>query len=93
MSSNIDTPTQKRAVSRGMAGRFALGIFLSALSGLMLLLSFPPYGLWPLVWVGFIPYLVAQYRHEREVGQEQDPLKQDWHSRFLILCRLDADEA
>ncbi|HLF73249.1 MAG TPA: hypothetical protein VI524_02795, partial [Anaerolineales bacterium] len=42
--------------------RFALGILLSAFSGIMLLLSFPPYGLWFLMWVGFVPYLVAQYR-------------------------------
>ena len=28
----------------------------------MLLLSFPPYGVWPLMWVGFVPYIFAQYR-------------------------------
>ncbi len=32
--------------------RFALGITLSAISGVMLLLAFPPYGLWPLAWFG-----------------------------------------
>lgn len=42
--------------------RFISGIILSALSGVMILLSFPPYGLWPLAWVGFVPYLYAQYR-------------------------------
>ncbi len=42
--------------------RFILGIFLSALSGFMLLLAFPPYGIWPLTWIGFVPYLYAQYR-------------------------------
>ena len=42
--------------------RFMLGIALSALSGLMLLLSFPPYGLWPMAWVALVPALFAQYR-------------------------------
>lgn len=41
---------------------FVLGIILSALSGVMLLLSFPPYGLWPLIWVGFVPFIFAQFR-------------------------------
>ena len=44
------------------AVRIGVGIALSILSGVMLLLSYPPYGLWPLMWVGFIPMLVAQYR-------------------------------
>ncbi len=44
------------------AVRFGLGIALSALSGLMLLLAFAPYGLWPLAWFGLVPALLAQYR-------------------------------
>ncbi len=39
------------------AVRFGLGIALSALSGLMLLLAFAPYGLWPLAWFGFKIFL------------------------------------
>ncbi len=39
-----------------------LGIALSALSGVMLLLAFPPYGLWPLAWFALVPGLLAQYR-------------------------------
>ncbi len=42
--------------------RIGIGVALSALSGVMLLLAFPPYGLWPLMWVGFIPMMLAQYR-------------------------------
>ena len=42
--------------------RFALGIALSALSGVLFLLAFPPYGLWPLAWFGLVPALMAQYR-------------------------------
>ena len=42
--------------------RFLSGILLSALSGILILLSFPPYGIWPLAWIGLIPCLIAQYR-------------------------------
>ena len=42
--------------------RFILGIIFSAFSGLMLLLSFLPYGIWPLAWVALIPAVFAQYR-------------------------------
>ena len=42
--------------------RFILGVLLAALSGGMLLLSFPPYGVWWLVWFAFVPGLFAQYR-------------------------------
>ena len=47
---------------RKLAVRIASGVALSVLGGVMLLLSFPPYGIWPLVWVAFVPYLFAQYR-------------------------------
>jgi apolipoprotein N-acyltransferase len=42
--------------------RFFIGILLSALSGVMLLLSYPPYGIWWLAWIGFVPAIFAQYR-------------------------------
>ena len=42
--------------------RFVLGLLLSALSGVMLLLSFPPYGVWWLAWFAFVPGIYAQYR-------------------------------
>ncbi len=58
--------------------RLALGILLSALSGAMLLLSFPPYGIWPLMWVSFVPYVVAQYR--------MMPFK--WSSLAVALANL-----
>ncbi len=54
----VDNQTDKRENSV----RFVVGIALSALSGVMLLLSYPPYGLWPLMWIGFIPMFIAQYR-------------------------------
>jgi apolipoprotein N-acyltransferase len=56
--------TQKKTtvITRATVVRFALGIVLSAFSGVMLLLAFPPYGLWPLAWFGLVPGLLAQYR-------------------------------
>ncbi len=42
--------------------RTLIAIILSALSGLLLFLAFPPYDLWPFMWVAFIPMIVAQYR-------------------------------
>lgn len=51
-----------RAYPRMNIVRLGLGIALSALSGVMLLLAFPPYGLWPLAWFALVPGLLAQYR-------------------------------
>jgi len=42
--------------------RIATGLALAALSAAMLVLAFPPHNLWPLIWVGFVPLLLAQYR-------------------------------
>ncbi len=42
--------------------RLGIGVLLSALSAILLTLSFPSYNLWPLIWVAFIPMLVAQFR-------------------------------
>jgi len=53
---------QARIAGQTTALRIVLGIALSALSGLMILLAFPPYGIWPLAWFGVIPVLLAQYR-------------------------------
>ena len=48
--------------SKVPAGRFVLGVILSILSGGLLLLAFPPYGLWFLAWFAFVPAIFAQYR-------------------------------
>ena len=42
--------------------RFGIGILLSVTSAILLTLSFPPYGFWPLIWISFVPMLVAQFR-------------------------------
>src|SRR5690349_19828254 len=49
--------------SRGPEGRRALvgGIALSLLTPLLIAAAFA-LGLWPLVWVAFVPMLVAQHR-------------------------------
>lgn len=51
-----------KTITQAGAFRFGLGMVLSAFSGVMLLLAFPPYGLWPLAWFALVPGLVAQYR-------------------------------
>jgi apolipoprotein N-acyltransferase len=42
--------------------RIALAIGLAILSAVLLTLAFPPHNLGFLIWVGFIPMLIAQYR-------------------------------
>lgn len=42
--------------------RILLGLTLAALGGLAFVLAFPPYEIWPLALVGFVPVLIAQYR-------------------------------
>jgi len=53
---------QTRLAGQTIVWRMFLGIGLSALGGFLLLLAFPPYGLWPLAWFGIVPVLLAQYR-------------------------------
>ena len=42
--------------------RLVFGLLLAAISAGLLLLSLPPYGLWPLALIGLVPMLFAQYR-------------------------------
>lgn len=44
------------------AVRILLGSALAALSGVLLTLSFAPHDVWWLIWVAFVPMVVAQYR-------------------------------
>ena len=62
MTTVPEIKTNEITTSQAAMLRFALGIILSALSGVMLLLAFPPYGVWSLAWVGFVPYLFVQHR-------------------------------
>jgi len=62
MTTATETKKAKILMTRSQKIRFGLGILLSAISGLLLLFSFPPYGLWPLIWIACVPYRFAQYR-------------------------------
>ncbi len=42
--------------------RIAIGLFLALTGGLAFVLAFPPYEIWLLALVGYIPVLIAQYR-------------------------------
>ncbi|MBT3712084.1 MAG: hypothetical protein HOG15_01895, partial [Anaerolineae bacterium] len=42
--------------------RIIIGLALSLLSGLMLTAAFAPYNMWALIFVAFIPLIIAQYR-------------------------------
>jgi apolipoprotein N-acyltransferase len=42
--------------------RIVFGLILAVTGGFAFVLAFPPYEIWPLVLVGFVPVLVAQHR-------------------------------
>ena len=42
--------------------RLLFGLILSIIGGIAFVLAFPPYEIWPLALVGFVPILVAQHR-------------------------------
>ena len=44
------------------AVRIIVGLILSLVSGVMLTISFAPYNVWPLIFVAFLPNIIAQYR-------------------------------
>jgi len=46
---------------RSTLARLAAGVALAALSGVLAALSLEDYHVWPLVWVAFVPALVAHY--------------------------------
>lgn len=46
----------------GQAARIALGLALGLASGGLATLAFPPFEAWPLIFVAFVPMVVAQHR-------------------------------
>ena len=52
----------RRSLNMSSPVRVLLGLFLSLLGGAAFVLAFPPYEIWPLALVGFVPILVAQHR-------------------------------
>jgi apolipoprotein N-acyltransferase len=62
MTTITETQTRPTVFTRSVALRMGLGVVLSVLSGVLLLLAFPPYGVWPLAWVALVPCVFAQHR-------------------------------
>lgn len=62
--SHMSVPAPMRAVPihASTAARVAIGLLLSAAGGLAFVLAFPPYEVWPLAFLGFVPVLIAQHR-------------------------------
>jgi len=58
----MSTPVRTGSVSPTLMLRVAFGCALSALSAGMLTLAFAPHHAWYLVFIGFVPMLVAQHR-------------------------------
>ncbi len=42
--------------------RIVIGLSMSVVSGLSFMMAFPPYEIWPLIFIGWIPLQVAQFR-------------------------------
>ncbi len=42
--------------------RVIVGLLISVCGGLAFILAFPPYEIWPLIFIGFVPVLIAQHR-------------------------------
>ncbi len=60
---SVQTLTQPLALTKAnTAVRMAVGLLLSLLSGVMLTVAFAPYNAWPLIFVAFVPLILAQFR-------------------------------
>lgn len=53
---------RKNPHDRNYGQRILVGIGLSTLGGMLFAFAFPPFDLWPLVFVGLVPMIFAQYR-------------------------------
>jgi len=54
--------TSGQPISLSFRYRVPAGAVLALLTAALATLAFPPYGLWPLIWVAFVPMLLSQYR-------------------------------
>ncbi len=60
---NTQTPSKStKTFQTNTALRLVVGVLLSLLSGVMLTMAFAPYNAWPLVFVAFLPLILAHYR-------------------------------
>lgn len=55
-------PDRRRHLDWQPWQRAMLGLGLAALSAVLFTFAFPPYDLWPLIFVGLVPVIVAQHR-------------------------------
>ena len=62
MTTTTVAQTRRTTFELTMATRIGLSVVLSAFSGLLFYLAFPPINIWPLIWVAAVPYLIAQHR-------------------------------
>jgi apolipoprotein N-acyltransferase len=54
--------TPVEPVEKAKGTRVVVGLALAGLSALLATWAFPPYGIWPLIFVAWVPMLVAQHR-------------------------------
>lgn len=57
-----DHPTENANIERSFKFRLVIGLILAIISGVMLTLAFSPYNQWYLIFIAFIPMVIAQYR-------------------------------
>ncbi len=57
-----ETSEEPRQLSGGLIPRIFIGLLLAALGAVLLTLAFPPYNLWPFVFCGLVPILIAVHR-------------------------------
>lgn len=63
--SQADAAISHAPISAGWSGlalRVLAGVGLAGLSAVLATLAFPPYELWPLIFVAFVPMAIAQHR-------------------------------
>ena len=57
-----DTSIDQQPARIAIATRITIGVAMGALGAVMLILAFPPYNVWPLIFLAFVPILLADYR-------------------------------
>ncbi len=45
-----------------LSTRIVMGLALAIVSAVMLILAFPPYNVWPLIFVAYVPFVLADHR-------------------------------
>ena len=61
-AARADTSKSCPVIRAAPASRISIGVALGAVSAAMLILAFPPYNIWPLIFVAFVPMVLADNR-------------------------------